>query len=287
MDGWRQIARLLYVLNHNFLKMLSVKKIKSWIKYFCWGLAIAFFCYACQTPTPSSISVGKSIQSDVAPAVKPETKPVVQPTPALSNSKPSATTPAPMPERIPANPSQLVDIQIVDRRILLDIRYATTNNFLNQKVYPVGRCLLRWAAAEKLVKVQTELAKQGLGLKVYDCYRPLSVQKQMWKVLPDDRYVANPVNGSRHNRASAVDLTLVDRTGKELEMPSDFDEFSERSHLDYQGGSEVAQKNRRLLTESMVKQGFLALQTEWWHFDLEGWQNFPIMDTPLNQTLVP
>lgn len=207
--------------------------------------------------------------------VKPEVKPT-----AIS-AKPSGIDPEPMLERIPSSPAQLVDLQAIDPRIRLDIRYATTNNFLKQKVYPVSRCLLRWAAAEKLIKVQTEVAKQGLGLKVYDCYRPLSVQKQMWQVLPDDRYVANPANGSRHNRASAVDLTLVDRTGKELEMPSGFDDFSERSHLGYQGGSQVAQKNRRLLADTMQRHGFLPLQTEWWHFDVKGWQDFPILDIPL------
>jgi zinc D-Ala-D-Ala dipeptidase len=209
----------------------------------------------------------------------------VKPTPMPTSSRSPSVNPATMPTRTPSNPSQLVDIQQIDRRILLDLRYATTNNFLKQKVYPVSRCLLRWTVAEKLVKVQTELAKQGLGLKLYDCYRPLSVQKKMWNVMPDDRYVANPANGSRHNRASAVDITLVDRNGKDLEMPSDFDEFSEKAHLDYQGGSPASQKNRRLLTDTMRKYGFLPLQTEWWHFDMSGWQDFPIMDTPLDQIL--
>ena len=122
--------------------------------------------------------------------------------------------------------ARLIDIRSVNKKIALDIRYATENNFLKRKLYPVARCLLRGAAAKLLSQVQDDLAKQGLGLKVYDCYRPLSIQKQMWAVLPNPNYVADPAKGSRHNRGVAVDLTLVDRNGKELEMPSGFDEFS-------------------------------------------------------------
>ncbi|MEE3718879.1 D-alanyl-D-alanine dipeptidase [Tumidithrix elongata RA019] len=257
--------------------MTSARRRKRWAKHLSSIASIAIFCLfpACQSQTQSSESGSNPVPMDVKSEVKPEVKPT-----AIS-AKPSGD-PEPMLERIPSSPAQLVDLQAIDPRIRLDIRYATTNNFLKQKVYPVSRCLLRWAAAEKLIKAQTELAKQGLGLKVYDCYRPLSVQKQMWQVLPDDRYVANPANGSRHNRASAVDLTLVDRTGKELEMPSGFDDFSQRSHLGYQGGSQAAQKNRRLLVDTMQRHGFLPIQTEWWHFDVKGWQDFPILDIPLD-----
>ncbi|PSB39972.1 peptidase M15 [filamentous cyanobacterium Phorm 46] len=177
--------------------------------------------------------------------------------------------------------ARLVDIRTVNRNIRLDIRYATTNNFLKQKLYPIAKCALRSSVAQKLSLVQTDLEKSGLGLKVYDCYRPFSVTKQMWEVLPDPNYVANPARGSRHNRGAAIDLTLVDRTGKELEMPTPFDDFTTKAHRDYRGGSAQSRKNRQLLEDAMKKQGFVGITTEWWHFDSEDWQKFAILDISL------
>jgi zinc D-Ala-D-Ala dipeptidase len=177
--------------------------------------------------------------------------------------------------------ARLVDIRTVNRNIRLDIRYATTNNFLKRKLYPIAKCALRSSVAQKLGKVQTDLEKIGLGLKVYDCYRPFSVTKQMWEFLPDPNYVANPARGSRHNRGAAVDLTLVDRTGKELEMPTPYDDFTVKAHRNYQGGSTQSRKNRQLLEDAMKKQGFIGITTEWWHFDSEDWQKFAILDISL------
>jgi zinc D-Ala-D-Ala dipeptidase len=177
--------------------------------------------------------------------------------------------------------ARLVDIRTVNRNIRLDIRYATTNNFLKRKLYSTAKCALRASVAQKLGKVQTDLEKIGLGLKVYDCYRPFSVTKQMWEVLPDPNYVANPARGSRHNRGAAIDLTLVDRTGKELEMPTPFDDFTKKAHRNYQGGSTQSRKNRQLLEDAMKKHGFIGITTEWWHFDSEDWQKFAILDISL------
>lgn len=177
--------------------------------------------------------------------------------------------------------ARLVDIRTVNPNIRLDIRYATTNNFLKRKLYPVARCVLRASVAQKLSQVQKKLEKMGLGLKVYDCYRPLSVTRQMWEVLPDSRYVANPAQGSRHNRGAAVDLTLVDRNGKELEMPTGFDNFTEKASRDYRGGSAASRRNSQLLEKVMEEGGFVPLSTEWWHFDAEDWQKFVILDVPL------
>lgn len=176
--------------------------------------------------------------------------------------------------------ARLIDIRKVNPDIVLDIRYATTNNFLKQKVYPVARCVLRGAAAKRLSQVQEDLEKKGLGLKVYDCYRPLSVQRLMWKVKPDSRYVANPAYGSRHNRGAAVDLTLVDRNGKELEMPTEFDNFTERAHRNYRGGTAQSRKNSKTLEDAMKKYGFIPISTEWWHFDAPGWDKYAILDIP-------
>ena len=177
--------------------------------------------------------------------------------------------------------ARLVDIRTVNRNIRLDIRYATTNNFLKRKLYPTAKCALRSSVAQKLGKVQTDLEKIGLGLKVYDCYRPLSVTKQMWEFLPDPNYVANPARGSRHNRGAALDLTLVDRTGKELEMPTPYDDFTKKAHRNYQGGSTQSRKNRQVLEDAMKKHGFIGITTEWWHFDSEDWQKFAILDISL------
>jgi D-alanyl-D-alanine dipeptidase len=179
--------------------------------------------------------------------------------------------------------ARLIDIRTVNPKIALDIRYATTNNFLKRQLYPVARCVLRGAAARRLSQVQQELEKKGLGLKVYDCYRPLSVQKLMWQIKPDPNYVANPAKGSRHNRGAAVDLTLVDRNGKELEMPTGFDDFTERAHRDYNGASTQAKKNRQLLEDVMSKYGFIPLETEWWHFDAPGWENYAILDVKFGE----
>lgn len=173
---------------------------------------------------------------------------------------------------------RLVDIRKFNTKIALDIRYATTNNFFKQKFYPVPRCILRGAAARRLSQVQDDLSRNGLGLKVFDCYRPLSVQKKMWEIMPDSRFVANPARGSRHNRGAAVDLTLIDRNGKELEMPTGYDNFTERAYINYRGGSTQSRKNRQILQDVMKKYGFIPLETEWWHFDAPGWDKFAVLD---------
>jgi D-alanyl-D-alanine dipeptidase len=178
-------------------------------------------------------------------------------------------------------PDDLVELITIDSTIKLDIRYATKNNFTHQQVYASARCLLRRAAAESLHVVQRELQKQGLSLKVYDGYRPLSVQKKFWEICPDDRYVANPAKGSRHNRGAAVDLTIVDHKGRELEMPTPFDDFTEKAGRAYMKLPKKALQNRALLERVMTKHGFVAMPSEWWHFDFRGWDRFPIMDEPI------
>lgn len=170
--------------------------------------------------------------------------------------------------------ADFVDILSVAPNVQIDMRYATANNFLGKAVYPKNApCLLRYAAAKRLALVQQSLEAQGLGLKVYDCHRPLDIQKQMWEIKPDSNYVADPAKGSRHNRGMAVDLTLV-KNGVELPMPSQFDEFSARSHRNYQGGDSQALHNREVLEDAMIAQGFTPLATEWWHFDVPGWQEY-------------
>lgn len=171
-----------------------------------------------------------------------------------------------------------VELDKINRNILLDIRYATTNNFTGKVVYLETRAFLVSNAAYSLDSVQKELETMGLGLKIYDAYRPLSVQKIFWEIMPDERYVADPKKGSRHNRGMAVDLTLVDKEGKELSMPTEYDDFTEKAHRDYMNISEEQIKNRKILEDVMTKYGFIGLTTEWWHFDYRGWEDYEVMD---------
>ncbi|MHC4234599.1 MAG: D-alanyl-D-alanine dipeptidase, partial [Planctomycetota bacterium] len=175
----------------------------------------------------------------------------------------------------------LVDVSLIDPRILIDLRYATADNFTGQQLYPVARCLLRESVARRLQRVQDRLVRRGLGLKIYDGYRPLSVQRKLWEIVPDPKYVADPAKGSRHNRGAAVDVTLVDFTGRDLEMPTGYDDFSPAAHRDYSGGTKASRQNRQILTDAMEAEGFRGLADEWWHFDAPGWEGYPLLDVPL------
>ena len=181
----------------------------------------------------------------------------------------------------------MVDLQRTVPGIRVDIRYATADNFMKEKLYPEARCLLRREVAEKIVRVQRRLEAQGLALKIFDAYRPLSVQKKMWAKFPLEGYVANPAKGSNHNRGAAVDVTLVDKDGRELPMPSAYDEFSDRAHADYAGGTEEERQNRRLLKETMQAEGFDGISTEWWHFDDKDAKNYPVLDLPFSSVEMP
>ncbi len=178
----------------------------------------------------------------------------------------------------PNDQVRLVDIKQVNPNIVLDIRYATTNNFLNEAIYPSARCFVLEPVAMRLDSIQRELETRGLGLKIFDGYRPLSVTRKMWEILPDDRYVANPEKGSRHNRGAAVDVTLVDSSGNALEMPTEFDAFSEKAGQDYTDLPENIISNRTMLKEIMTKYGFSSIKTEWWHYDLIGYEAYPVLD---------
>lgn len=175
----------------------------------------------------------------------------------------------------------LVDVAAVVPDLRFDIRYATPRNFAGRALYPVARCLLRPAVAERLASAQAAARGAGYGLLIFDCYRPLSVQREMWRLVPDERYVADPAKGSRHNRGAAVDLTLVDAAGAPLPMPTDYDDFSPRAHRDYADLPPAAIANRATLERIMREAGFTGLPTEWWHFDADGWQQYDVLDVPL------
>ncbi len=176
----------------------------------------------------------------------------------------------------------LVDVQKIHPRILIDIRYATTNNFMKKAVYPSARCLLQKPVAERLARVQERLEKHGLGLKIFDAYRPLSAQWELWKVVPNPTFVADPRKGSKHNRGAAVDVTLVDSLGNELAMPTEYDEFVEAARSDYQNLPKHILENRAKLHSAMKAEGFIPNPSEWWHFDDKDWKKFPILDVPFD-----
>lgn len=184
--------------------------------------------------------------------------------------------------------AELVELIKINSHFKTKVYYATENNFTHKQVYPSARCFLQEPAAHALDKVEQELEKQNLGLIIFDAYRPLSVQKIFWQICPNENFVADPAKGSRHNRGCAVDLSLIDlKTGTELVMPSDFDEFSAKANRNYAAMEPEARKNCKLLEEVMEKHGFKGLPTEWWHFDFvginskpgqEAWKEFPISD---------
>jgi D-alanyl-D-alanine dipeptidase len=168
--------------------------------------------------------------------------------------------------------------------LVLDLRYATDDNFLKRRVYPEdARCMLLPDAARRLKKAADTLRPQGYRLKVYDCYRPRAVQYEMWKIMPQPGYVADPKFGSNHNRGAAVDLTLVTAEGAEVEMPTEFDDFSPSAHHGYKGGSEASRKHREILLKAMEGAGFKRNKMEWWHYDLPGAKKMPVLDVPFTR----
>lgn len=178
----------------------------------------------------------------------------------------------------------LVNLQTFIPGIDLEVRYATASNFMNEKLYPVAKAFLRKPAAEALKEAQQDFEKQGFGLRVFDGYRPYRVTEKMWERYEDPNYVADPKHGSRHNRGCAVDVTLISlATGEPLEMPTGYDDFTEKAHEDYQDLPETVLANRKLLREIMEKNGFDVLPSEWWHFDFRGWDAFELMDIPLTE----
>lgn len=177
--------------------------------------------------------------------------------------------------------AHLIELITLDPTIKLDIRYATDNNFVGKTVYPEARAFLQKPAAKRVVEVHNKLKKQGLGLVIFDGYRPWSITKLFWEVTPAEKrmFVADPAKGSKHNRGCAVDLSIYDlKTGKLLEMPSDFDEFSEKASPNYTGGTVEQRANRDLLRKLMEDEGFIVNANEWWHFDYKDWEKYAIYD---------
>ena len=188
---------------------------------------------------------------------------------------------------LPDDPKRLLELIKLDPAIRLDMRYATANNFTGRILYDEARAFLAAPAAQAVARASKMAQADGFGLTIYDAYRPWRITKKLWDatpVGPKKEYVANPKRGSKHNRGCAVDLTLHDlQTGQLVEMPTEFDDFSEKAHRDYMGASTAAIANRARLASYLEAEGFVGLSNEWWHFDFTGWAQFPVMDIPFNK----
>lgn len=222
-------------------------------------LLFAFlFLAACHSSTPFRITPTRPIEE-----LRKE---------ALAATPPAQTDPD-------LRASDLVELIGIEPSLKLDIKYATPDNFMGTTLYEAPRAFLQRPAADAVVRVHHALEKQGFGLLIHDAYRPWYVTKMFWDATPEDKhsFVANPAKGSRHNRGCAVDLSLFDRkSGRPVEMPSAYDEMSERAKPDYRGGTEQQRKLRDILRAAMEAEGFTVNEVEWWHFDYKDWKLYPV-----------
>jgi D-alanyl-D-alanine dipeptidase len=211
---------------------------------------------------------------------------IVHPPRPVAELRRDALQATPPAEAGPFRTPDLVDIAKLDPAIHLDVRYATTKNFLQTPVYTEARAFMQRPAAEALVRALHKLEPLGYGLLIHDAYRPWYVTKIFWDATPPEGkiFVADPSQGSRHNRGCAVDLTLYDlATGKPIEMPGTYDEMSERSFPDYPGGTSIQRWHRDLLRAAMESEGFTVYEAEWWHFDYKDWKQYPILNLTFEQ----
>ncbi|HKE18890.1 MAG TPA: M15 family metallopeptidase [Kofleriaceae bacterium] len=257
----------------------------------CWSLGVAALgaLAACSSESESGSPAAGAPARSAPPAPPPSDAGARSATPSPSDARATGARSGASDAGAADRASDLVDISAVDAAIRVDIRYATRNNFTGAAFYPVARCLLRRDAAERLARVQRRVAARGFGLAVWDCYRPFSVQRRLWQLVPDRRYVAEPVaaadgtplQGSKHNRGAAVDVTLVRARGGPVEMPTEYDDFTPRAHRGDRRASQAARRHAALLEQAMAAEGFEPLPTEWWHFDAPGWERYPLGDQPL------
>ncbi len=222
------------------------------------------------------------------PETDTETKGMAPPPMKPTKTNTAASSPASgAPVRMPATGAAaqnamilqngFAEVQLLDPSIQLDIRYATKNNFTQSKIYDCPRCLLRLDAAEAIVKANKALKTKGLTLKMFDCYRPRPYQQRLWDKVPNPDYVTPPAKGSMHSRGAAVDLTIVNAKGQELDMGTPYDFFGEEAHTDYTRLSAQVLENRNLLRRTLEAVGFKGIRTEWWHFSYQK-RNYPLSD---------
>lgn len=243
----------------------------------CYAGAVVFLS---QCSSRSSADKAPSVSTQAIPDSAPkEANTDSAPMPDAKTKEPAAVAPvlptAPPPRHSAAD-QNFVDVTTLDKTIRLDIRYATTDNFTKAQIYDCPKCLLRPEAAKQIVKVHRALREQGYGgLKMFDCYRPRPYQQRLWDKVPNPDYVTPPTKGSMHSRGAAVDLTVVDKDGKELDMGTPYDFFGPEAHTDYTRHPARVLANRRLLDRIMDDHGFKGIRTEWWHFSFRG-KEYPL-----------
>jgi D-alanyl-D-alanine dipeptidase len=228
--------------------------------------------------TPDALRALHLVKRTVGPA-EGVSQLKVTPVRSIMDIRREALAASPPTEKPPARATDLVELTTLDASIKLEIRYATTNNFAGTKFYDQPRAFMQRPAAEAVVRAHRALRAVGYGLLIHDAYRPWYVTRMFWDAMPADKrwLVANPAEGSKHNRGAAVDLTLYDlKTGLPIEMPSTYDESTGRAHADYPGGTALQRWHRALLRNAMVGEGFLVNPLEWWHFDFGSWRDYGI-----------
>ena len=244
---------------------------RAWLIVIALGAATA----AADPPPPAPPADAKGAPPERA---QPPARGRAQPKP--SGPKPAPNPPDKAPAAPPERDDDLVDVSAVIPDAVIDIRYATADNFTGKVLYPVARCKLRRAVAARLAKAATALRAQDRRLVLWDCYRPRSIQQELWRRVPDPRYVADPKVGSKHGRGAAVDVALVDQAGKPVVLPTKFDDFSLAAHRDHALVGEPGAEARRL-EAAMAAAGWKPLATEWWHFDAPDSANYALSDEPL------
>jgi D-alanyl-D-alanine dipeptidase len=225
--------------------------------------------------------LGNDVESKITPDFNARAQVLIKPVRPVAELRKEALLASPPKEAGPFRKPELVELATLDPAIHLNIRYATTNDFLGTPVYTQARAFMQKPAAEALVRALHKLEPLGYGLLIHDAYRPWYVTKIFWDATPPEGkiFVADPSEGSRHNRGCAVDLTLYDlHTGKPIEMPGTYDEMSPRSFPDYPGGTSLERWHRDLLRHAMESEGFTVYEHEWWHFDYKDWQKYPILN---------
>ena len=171
------------------------------------------------------------------------------------------------------NDTTFVNLKEYSQDFVYDMKYATPDNFLKAKVYDCAECFLRLKTVNALVEANKKFMEKGYKIKIFDCYRPLDIQKKMWKIISNPEYVADPTKGSIHNRGGAVDITVVDSKGKELDMGTSCEFFGVEASHNYQNLSTAVKQNRILLKTTMVNSGFNSFDSEWWHYNLKSGLN--------------
>lgn len=236
--------------------------------------------------SPGKESLPKEGKTGSEPGKPAETAKSPNTTETVNNNGKEHENPDGKTDGEPLEIQGLVLVKDIIPDCVIELKYAIEDNFTNRKVYPYDICVLQKSTAEKLAKANKELMEMGYRLKIWDAYRPLSVQKIFWEIVPDSRYVANPnTGGSKHNRGTAVDVTLVDMDGNELEMPTGFDDFTEKASRNYANVSEEAKKHVDILTNVMVKNGFTTISTEWWHYNDSDSAKYEALDVSLEEFL--